>query len=55
MSKKRSTRSRKDASRVNMHVFTEDERSRGGATARDRERMQGKRLNHGMRFGKKDV
>lgn len=35
------------------HKFTEDERSRGGAEARWKERTEGKKLNHGMLFGKK--
>lgn len=36
------------------HVFTEDERSRGGAEARYLERVKGVKLNHGWRFGKKE-
>lgn len=37
------------------HKFTEDECSRGGAEARWKERQTGVKLNHGMRWGKKDV
>lgn len=35
------------------HKFTEDECSRGGSEARWLERIQGKKLNHGVIFGKK--
>jgi hypothetical protein len=37
----------------NIHKFTEDQRSRGGSEARWRERAQGKKINHGMLFGKR--
>ena len=35
------------------HRFTEDECSLGGAEARQRERQEGKKLNHGRLFGKR--
>lgn len=35
--------------------FTEDQRSRGGAEARWRERQMGVPLNHGVTFGKQSV
>jgi hypothetical protein len=35
------------------HPFTDDECSRGGAAARDRERACGVRLNHGVVFGRR--
>lgn len=38
---------------VNRHKFTEEERSNGGVEARWLERTSGKKLNHGMLFGKK--
>lgn len=38
---------------INRHKFTEDKRSSGGVEARWLERTQGKKLNHGMLFGKK--
>lgn len=39
---------------IKFHHFTDEERSRGGSNARDKEREEGKKLNHGMTFGKKD-
>lgn len=36
------------------HKFTEEESSNGGANARYIERVQGRRLNHGVTFGKRD-
>lgn len=36
------------------HQFTEEERSRGGTTAREIERSAGKKLNHGITYGKRD-
>lgn len=36
------------------HKFTVDECSDGGANARYKERVDGKKLNHGVTFGKRD-
>lgn len=38
---------------TNRHKFTEDECSSGGAEARWRERTKGKKLNHGILFGRR--
>lgn len=39
---------------IKFHNFTNEERSRGGTNARDRERELGTKLNHGITFGRKD-
>ena len=40
---------------INRHKFTYDEMSAGGTEARWRERLLGKKLNHGITFGKKET
>jgi hypothetical protein len=37
----------------NRYIFTREQRSRGGANAREKETSQGTKLNHGVVFGRR--